>query len=174
MQSIKLNTMATASKSIINGIIAIGVIFPIGIILTAFSQSILHNLEVNPSGLFAVMMMLFIFKILPFVPFLIIVYFLCRFLITRLSVYLTMIVVIVLFFAYGYLIWNGEFLHTYQFDRPNYSFHRWLASEARDWHFSIASFISTLLFVWMTFYKKGRTATKLYGTEENTSTKIRT
>src|SRR5687768_8036158 len=103
--------MKTSSKALFYGGITLGLIYAIGIIITLFSQNILNNLEFNPSGLLVVMMMLFIFNVAPFIPFLFVVYFLCRVLVPRASVYVVLAIVMVLFFVYGYLIWSGEFLH---------------------------------------------------------------
>src|SRR5688500_14378372 len=102
------------------------------------------------------MMMLFFFKVVPFVPFLFIVYSLCRFLVGRASVYVVLTLIVVLFLLYGYLIWRGEFFYIYQFDRPNYSFRKWWAVETGELHFNIASFVSTFYFVWMTFYRNNK------------------
>lgn len=152
----KLEQMSSSSKALKNGLSSVGVIYLVGFIITLFSQSILNNLDSKPYHIFLFMVLLFVWKILPFIPFLFIVYCLFRFLIPvrRVPIFILVLVIIILFFAYGRLIWQGEFLHMFQFHRPDYGIRQWWASETRDWHFSLASLIATFYFIWKTFYKK--------------------
>lgn len=54
-----------------------------------------------------------------------------------------------------------------QLDSPDYTFRRWWQSETRDVHFTIASFLSTVYFVWMTFYRKDKGRSEASGVIEN-------
>jgi hypothetical protein len=144
-----------SSRAFKYGLISLGLIYLIGFIITAFSQGVLNNLEWDPYGLSMFVVLLFFWKILPLIPFFIVVYFIGKYLVINreLSMAVTLPVIIVLFILYGILIWGGEFFHWMQFNRTNFEFKKWLSSETRDFHVDSGSLFAVLFFVWMTFYR---------------------
>lgn len=86
-----------------------------------------------------------------FLPFYGITYWILRFFRPRLqlSSWALILVVVVLYFVYGYLCYGKQFWHLSYLGNTNKNIYNWLASEHKDLHFSIASLLSTFLYIYL-------------------------
>lgn len=145
------------------GLISVGLIYAIGFSITMISEIINDLFVFEIPSVLLIMLMLFVYKILPFIPLLILIFFICDYLINKKKVGFAMIFIIVgvLFFVYSKLVWGGEFFSIHRLINPGYTFSQWWTAETINWHFSTASLIATIYFVWMTFYRKDKSKDKM-------------
>lgn len=140
------------------GLISVGLIYVIGFSITLISEAFKDLFAFNISGIMLFMFILFAFKILPFLPFMLLIYFVCNYLVNRKKIGFPSVAAIVtlLFVIYGVLLFDGEFFSLFRVNK-GYTFSQWWEAETINWHFSTASLIASICFVWMTFYRNDKT-----------------
>lgn len=155
MMGILISLMHNTKKALKYGLISIGLIYVIGFSITLITENFNDLFAFNISSILLTMLVLFVYKILPFIPLLLLLFFVCNYLVTKNKIGFPIIatIVLVLFIVYGVLVWGGEFFSLHRLKDPGYTFSQWWTSETINWHFSIASFIATIYFVWMTFFR---------------------
>jgi len=91
-----------------------------------------------------------------FIPFYFLVFMVLKLIVRRWKArwYQLIIIMVPIYFLYGFLLFGGQFWHVYRYDNRNFNFYEWLGSEHRDLHFSVASFFSSVLFIWLSVYRK--------------------
>ncbi len=96
-----------------------------------------------------------VLRIIPFILFFIIIYFIIKYLFSKplIQYYKIMLIVLPLYVLYGYLAYGGEFWQINEISRNTFSLTTWLKSETREYHFSLSSLLSTIFFVWISFYR---------------------
>ena len=103
---------------------------------------------------FGAIALLILTRILPMIPFLLILYIIGKVFVfkIKLSCGLIIFLLIVNYLFLGFIFFGGNFWQLHYFYNSDFNVLSWFKSEQRDWFFSIASLLGTIYFVWKSFY----------------------
>ena len=124
-----------------------------------------HHLDDYPvldSAFIPFLLLILAYSIL-FLPFYFLLYFIFRWMMSKYKVGFlqTILITLPLYFIFGVLMYGGQFGHILLFNHDYYgeiSFLGWLSAEHLDFNTTAARLLSSILFIWLCFFRKSNYA----------------